>query len=52
MNLMNGVKGLVDKINRAKQKNNRELFLMYIINHLVDGKFDEHRVLKSLVITQ
>ena len=48
MDLMDGVKGLIDKINRVKQRNNRELFLMSIINHLVEGGFDEHQVFKII----
>ena len=48
MDLIDRVEVLIDKINRVKQRNNRELFLIFIINYLVDGEFDKHRIYKII----
>ena len=44
MNLNERVENQVDRINRLKDRTNIEMCLMSIINYLVEGEFDKHKV--------
>ena len=48
MNLMERVEMVVDKINRLKDRHNRDTSLMGIINYLVEGEFDKHKVFSTI----